>query len=419
MKKVIFTIGIPGSGKTYWANKIAAQSITDVVILERDEIREQLHPGYTQGKPNKKVEQEVTEYQRRAVRQALNTEGIETIIISDTNLNRERLRDFKDFVQGCRQDVVSEEKVLWDSLDFKLCAKRNRARIRTVPDNVLMSFWRRFMSQYADVNHNAITYSGQDLVFVGDIHAQYTNLRQLVDAYLDDKYHLIFLGDINDSRRKLNYDESDPEISFLKCFELISQLVEYDKATLLHSNHQKNLINALRGKRKKASWGLKGTLDELRDAGLLGIQYKVDYTKMDGRESEEILSIVPTNESREIADWFDARPYYFLNTVDCNGPVIGVHAQFAPKLGDTIYNMSGRGIEAAVYGTRTIPGPDMDGRVRWWENYKDQKIFMVAGHYHTFFINDYCAVIDTGCGQGGPLCAFNYTANEIRLFGVH
>ena len=406
-KKVLITIGVPGSGKTYLAENYKKE-YSNTEIVERDVIRESLQPGYYKGKPNKEIEKQVTAIARSLISQYLEDDTTETIIISDTNLNEGRRDALQQEIKKINSNVEICVSLLSDSRNLDLCTYRNRNREKRVPEDVLCKFYRSFMSQFSE----PLELEGRELIFVGDIHSQYTNLKKLVDTLGIKNHYFVFLGDINDSRLDLNYDETDPEISFIRCYELIRTMVEYGHATLVHSNHQKNLVRAIRGKRKKASWGLKSTLDELRNLGFIQITYADDTQHMSYYESEDILEIRASEEALDIANWLDTRPYYFDS-----GGVVGVHAQYLPEYCSNPYEVSGKGVEAAIYGTREKEGSDPAGRVRWWENYQGDT-YVVSGHYHHFYVGPKCAVIDSGCGQGGPLCAFNYTTKEVHLFGV-
>ena len=421
-KEVIICQGIPASGKTTWARQYL-QTNDDVAIVERDEIRESIQPGYYKGRPNKQVEKQVTKKAEHLLRLYLTDDFTETIIISDTNLNTDRLRSLEIYLHKFNENVVITKKVFQDSFNLQLCLDRNRKREKRVPEDVMCKFYRKFMH----LHKPTFDVGDKQLIFVGDIHSQYENLEKLVNSLGDsDSIHYVFLGDINDSR--LYDDEGMAVGDFMKCYYLIRRLVAVGKATLVHSNHQKNLISALRGRRKKASWGLKGTLDELEKAGFLKVTYERPY---------EIEKIVSTNEALDMAAWLDTRPYYFEQVLKSrvefveynnngykepvrfgNPPdtrVIGIHAQYLPKYFNSPYDGSGRGVEASIYGTRLQPGSDPSDRVRWWETY-NQSTYVISGHYHHFYVGPCCAVIDSGCGQGGPLCAFNYTTKEVHLF---
>ncbi len=410
--KVVITIGVPGCGKSTWAQNYSTHN-PNVVIVERDIIREVLCPGYFTQKPNKSFEEKVTQEQRNLLRQALLSETVQTVIISDTNLKKSRLVLLEKFILEVNPEATIERKIFWESLDFLLCAQRNRNRTKVVPEDVLASFWKRFKCQYGNTQTLPDISAHKQLVFVGDIHAQYDHLQSLIDDTDLDREFLVFLGDINDSRTTTG--------NYLKVYQLIRTLVDKSQAELIHSNHQKNLINAIRGKRKSTGWGLKSTLDEMWNAGLITPEYEKDPQT----QREKLISITSSSEALDMAMWLDCRPYYFerylqRNAVDIDH-VVGVHAQYLPQYLVNPYDISGKGLEALVYGTKAKSNEHQDevrDRYLWWKEYENLDTFVVSGHYHQFSINKYCAVIDSGCGQGGPLTAFNYDKPSVKMYGV-
>ena len=394
-KKVILTVGIQGSGKTTWAKKYQEEN-AGTVILERDVLRENIKPGYYKGKPNKAIERQVTEDAKLLLSEALKNDAVNTVIISDTNLNSKTLINLEKQI-GNKAEIIYE--IFEDSKNLELCLQRNRNRQKRVPDEIVIKFWKTYMSQYESDPFESIT---KPLLFVGDIHSQYHKLKLLLNHFGTDTYHFVFLGDINDSRISPDKLEGT-DISFLKVYKAVRQLVEDGKATLIHSNHQKNLINAIRRRRKKASWGLGNTLMEMEQAGLMTVEYG---------DEDNIKSISSTQEASDIANWLDSRPYYFKR-----GNLIGVHAQYKPEHCHSPYDVTGRGREALIYGT-TIPKTDnvLDNRVHWWEDYTGPE-FVIAGHYHQTYIGTDCAVIDAGCGEdGGRLMALDVEKGETIEF---
>lgn len=405
--KVHIYIGIPGCGKTTFARQYQAQNL-GVVIIERDIIRETLKPGYYLNKPDKNFEKIVSEEQSRLIKQAIDNDEVQEIIISDTNLDPRRLKKLKRFIQLCGK-VQIEEKIFWDSADILLCARRNRNRQKRVPEDVMTKFWRKFVDLYCGRRTSSLPdiAQGKQLIFVGDIHSQIDKLSSLVVSTDFDREYLIFLGDINDSRT----GEDFTTYPFLRTYEFIRTLVDSQLATLIHSNHQKNLVNALRGRRKKANYGLGCTLNELYNKKLISVNY-ID------EDEGTIESIQSTDEALDMAIWFDSRPYYFKHSQG-GYQVVGVHAQYLPNECTSPYNVTGKGLEALLYGTKDASkDAGRYDRHYWWEEYEDGETFVIAGHYHEFYVGPYCAVIDSGCGQGGPLATFNYDTKEVRLFGV-
>lgn len=394
-KQVIICIGIEASGKSFWAHR-AKKGNPGITIIERDEIREELFPNYNLGTTNKGLEHRVTEIARARLKYFLKNADTNSIaIIADTNLDEKHLAHLIKRI-GNKADI--SYRMFEDSLDLNLCLRRNLTRKRVVSEDVLIQSWKKYMSSYGEAD--LFSSIKDDIIFVGDIHSQYGNLEKLLKHYEPTNSHLVFLGDINDSRMPENLEG---KVSFLDTYYKIKSLVESGSATLIHSNHQKNLINAIRGRRKKLGYGLAGTLAEMQSVGLVSVLYD---------SKQEITSIKSSREAYDIANWLDSRPYYFIKD-----SIVGVHAQWVKELCFHPYNVSGEGKQACIYGTSTprIEG-NFDSRVHWWEDYEGKEM-IVSGHYHTEWLSDYCAVIDSGCGQlDGMLSAFNPVTKEWNKF---
>jgi Calcineurin-like phosphoesterase len=233
-----------------------------------------------------------------------------------------------------------------------------------------------------------------NLIFVGDIHNQYRLLANLVDHYGKDT-RFVFLGDINDcsiAPRSLPGTQS-----FLFSYFLLKDLVENYDSVLIKSNHQKNLINTLRGTRNKVSSGMRNILTELYNSDYL------EYLIYQG-DDNFIADIKATSKGLEMADWLDARPLFFRDEYE---DVVGVHAEYRPDLS------KGKMVQAALYGSRE---EETKERVKWWLEY-DHYPFIVAGHYHTESLSKNCAIIDGCCGEPhGRLLALEFDTKIIRSF---
>jgi predicted kinase len=82
MRKLIMCRGIPGSGKSYWANQ-QAHDDPNVTIVSSDDIRDE-YGAMTGGYQGHKAEYHVTQEVRSRIREAL--KAGKTVISTDTNL---------------------------------------------------------------------------------------------------------------------------------------------------------------------------------------------------------------------------------------------------------------------------------------------------------------------------------------------
>lgn len=115
MNSLTITIGLPGSGKTYWAMKQIAKMRAEgyeCVAISRDGIRHDLfdhvwEPGMPM--PSPELEGQVTVQQRIRIRQAL--QRGHHVIVDDTNLREEYRLQFSY--------LARDERALFIQKDFR------------------------------------------------------------------------------------------------------------------------------------------------------------------------------------------------------------------------------------------------------------------------------------------------------------
>lgn len=116
-KTIIFTVGVSGSGKSTWARKQYLKDPT-VRIVERDQIRFTMKhllnydkdPSWDTNKWNWKfwnwkLEDRVQELWKESIETLLKNDLVETIIVSDTNLNQTYLQKNIDWLKELAPDV--------------------------------------------------------------------------------------------------------------------------------------------------------------------------------------------------------------------------------------------------------------------------------------------------------------------------
>ena len=135
MQEVIFTIGIPGCGKSKWALDFQKEN-RDYIIIERDEIRAELFANgdINTYKYSRSKEQKVSLEQRFRIINALNM-GC-SVILADTNLNEHHRKTMREGIRAAYPDIVFKNKTF--DVSLKTCIKRNQKRHATVPESVLI-----------------------------------------------------------------------------------------------------------------------------------------------------------------------------------------------------------------------------------------------------------------------------------------
>ncbi|APC45130.1 deoxyribonuleotide 3' phosphatase [Shigella phage SH7] len=145
MKKIILTIGCPGSGKSTWAREFIAKN-PGFYNINRDDYRQSImaHEERDEYKYTKKKEGIVTYMQHDVANMILCQDVTKGVIVSDTNLNPERRKVWEEFAKELGHQI--EYKVFdvpWTEL-----VKRNEKRgTKAVPIDVLRSMYKR-MREY-------------------------------------------------------------------------------------------------------------------------------------------------------------------------------------------------------------------------------------------------------------------------------
>lgn len=162
---IILTVGVPGCGKTTWANRLLARS-KRFVNVNRDDLRRDLAcvPRDTRVISSKDLEHKVTSVQLEIICRALDAGS--SVIISDTNINpetRERFRRVADLA-----GVPVFEKHFKESCNWALLSERNKTRPEydRVPHKVLRDFYIRYREQnFRPARRNA----GLPMAYIFDI----------------------------------------------------------------------------------------------------------------------------------------------------------------------------------------------------------------------------------------------------------
>lgn len=393
MTKVILTVGISGSGKSTWVDQKIKKHIANgdlAIKIERDEIREFLKPGYWRQNPDSKFEKKVTEFQRDRLKLALKNE-IPFIYISDTNLNLDFRSQLWDYINDLSNYQAEIELVpFFESLDLNLCLTRNKNRKRVVPDKVLIQQWKKFQNLY-NINEYILEAQNKPIIWISDLHAQIGKLVRLLFKFPPEYYTYVFAGDLNDSTLPNLEDNFSYQVSFLETYKVVRDIVENYGGILLHSNHQRNLINLITGRRKKLSHGLSYTAAELTWLGLdLQIFEEEDETLL-----VDSAKTKASDELLEMARWFESRP------VQCqilhNDVVFRCAHAYPDKLDD--FKPFPNNEETYIYGCVDANR----NRIEWWkkDDAKNHPFGFVAGHYHTTNLDfkNNVFVFDPDCGK--------------------
>lgn len=155
MSNIVILIGISGCGKTTHAHHLWSQDRENVVIVNRDKIREMLF-GYSESRVSEyyslkslnKTEKEVTKYENLIIQNALNDN--KTVVVDATHLKREYIERYKYF------NVRTETIIM--SISVELAVLRDNNRTRKVGEEVIKKQYAEFQNLIKSLKNNPIAF---------------------------------------------------------------------------------------------------------------------------------------------------------------------------------------------------------------------------------------------------------------------
>ncbi len=129
MKRIILMIGVPGSGKTTLAKKIAEKGFQ---YINADGIREELYGNAAEQGDKEEVFNLFFERLEK-----LMTAGTD-VIIDNTNLNPKQRKPILDRAQ---QFGYSDVQLWLLDIPLELCLRRNKSRERIVPEDIVTNMF--------------------------------------------------------------------------------------------------------------------------------------------------------------------------------------------------------------------------------------------------------------------------------------
>lgn len=142
-RRLAYTIGLPGSGKTTLARELIAQHPTsDAVRVNRDDLRTMLYGPDVGRWGDPHIESQITEAQRAAITAAWRT-GARLVVCDDTNLNPAHRTALAQLAMTMGAHV--EEHDL-RGVPLATCLERNARRAQSVPDKVIRDMHTRWIA---------------------------------------------------------------------------------------------------------------------------------------------------------------------------------------------------------------------------------------------------------------------------------
>lgn len=134
--RAILTVGIPGSGKSTFADSISETYLK----IELDEIRDSLDPKLT----HKQKTAKALKIRDAKLEEAANKS--KNIVLSDTNINEE----FRDNLIAKLEKLGYTVSLKVLDVDLEICKQRNSERVgeQKVPDEVIEQMYKNLQEQY-------------------------------------------------------------------------------------------------------------------------------------------------------------------------------------------------------------------------------------------------------------------------------
>ena len=150
MKTVIFTVGLPSSGKTVWAKNKVARNEGLVKRVNKDDLRAMIDSS----KYSVQNEQMINTVLDSIVVNYLNIDSVEAVIVDGCNLNH-HIQNVSSYVMGASTKITSVnfiEKVF--DVSPMQCVEWNKSRKGKLPENVIWDMLTRYHKEERFLEYN-------------------------------------------------------------------------------------------------------------------------------------------------------------------------------------------------------------------------------------------------------------------------
>lgn len=242
MKKIIFTRGVMGAGKSYFLEKYRLEPWTISSDQIRLLLRNPIYGSYGNLNINQTVNKETFQLIRKLIESKI--ENREFIIIDCTNLNYNFINSYHKMCidYGYEEYIldfsdVPLDKVLYNNSNrtFRLPKQVLKDTYKQLSEEVEPPSWVKFLKPdnfFREVDYQQKDFSKwKKIHHIGDLHGCYTVLKKYLNGLLKEDELYIFTGDYID--RGLEHKE------------LMSMLISISNkpnVIFIEGNHEKNLF---------------------------------------------------------------------------------------------------------------------------------------------------------------------------------
>ncbi|NCD07129.1 MAG: polynucleotide kinase [Spirochaetia bacterium] len=154
MKRLIYTKGLSGSGKSTWAKKYIKEN-KNVKRINKDDLRDMLDDGIW-SKTNEKTIISI----RNAIIVKLLNDGFD-VIVDDTNLCPKHWKTFEELALMCEADLICKD---FTDVDINVCIERDMLRDKKVGKKVIIEQWAKYL--YSPPSYNIYNIQLPDCIIV-------------------------------------------------------------------------------------------------------------------------------------------------------------------------------------------------------------------------------------------------------------
>jgi len=184
MTKLTVMIGVPASGKSYWAKYIADEK--DSILIEADDVRKEVFGN----RQTKEAHIEVFAYCHRLIKDSL-SDG-KDVVFDATNLSHKHRKRFIDIAKTCGADVSA---VLVAS-PWHECLDSNESRERVVPTDVMEGMRKNFVPPFMAEGWDniSIIWNIREVIGFSERFRIADLFRVMDDFNQDNRHHSLTLG---------------------------------------------------------------------------------------------------------------------------------------------------------------------------------------------------------------------------------
>ena len=151
--KVVMMIGVPGSGKSTWSNKIEKAAGEKALILSSDDIREEVRETVHD---ENMVNVETFARRDKQLEKAVKSSSHDIIVLDSTNLSRKRRRSLYNNIKRWDKTVEVEAFVVLETLNTLITRNYIRELKRQVPIDVVERMYKNLQVPRLDVDCDSI-----------------------------------------------------------------------------------------------------------------------------------------------------------------------------------------------------------------------------------------------------------------------